>query len=199
MSFSRMTLGIGLLAILVCTIAPVTVKAQTIISNEQLVTSTFVINTSSVIVKCLKPECIAQSQLLSTIPVTCPAAIGGTCTFHIALDSRIDVALPCGGLDCFGTSQAINSYQFLIDGVPPLPGPTDQQGYYVFSKNTYSFTAFPSRQPYPAAIVAIVTNSDSQNHTIDVNLRCTNVQTLTGTGCGLVSDSTQMRVDVFEP
>jgi len=199
MSFRRKTLGIGLLVTLVCTIATVNVQAQTIISNEQLVTSTFVIDTSSVTVKCLKPECSAQSQLLRAIPMTCPAAIGGTCTFHIALDSRIDVALPCGGLDCLGASQGLNSYQFLVDGAPPVPGPTDEQGYYLFSKNAFSDTNRPSRQPYTAMIVATVTNSDSQNHTIDVNLQCTNAQNLTGSGCGLIAHSAQMRVDVFEP
>jgi len=196
MSFSRMTLGIGLVAF-VSAIATLNIQAQTIISNEQLVTSTFVISTSSVTAQCLKAGCSAQSQILSAIPVTCPAAIGATCTFHIALDSRIDVALPCGGSFCSGTSGAVNSYQFLVDGVAPVPGPTDTRGYYVFSKNVNSFSRFPARQPYPATIVATVTNTTSQDHTIDVNFQCADV--LKESGCGLIVNSTQMRVDVFEP
>jgi hypothetical protein len=196
MSFSRMTFQIALIAF-VSAIEAINVQAQTIVSNEQLVTSTFVISTSSVTAQCLKAGCSAQSQMLSAIPVTCPAAIGATCTFHIALDSRIDVALPCGGLVCSGTSGAFNSYQFLVDGTVPSPGLTDPQGYYVFSKNVNSFTRFPSRQPYPATIVATVTNATSQDHTIDVNIKCSDV--LKENGCGLIVNSTQMRVDVFEP
>jgi hypothetical protein len=193
---SRWPLTFGVVGALTF-IATVGVQAQTIISNEKLVTTTFVVDTSSATAKCVKAGCAAQAPILTAIPVNCPAAIGGTCTFHIALDSRIDVALPCLGSDCTGSSGARNSYQFLVDGKPPVPGPTDAQGYYVFAKVVWSVTAFPSRYPFPATIVASVTNISSQDHTIDVNLQCVDVFKFSG--CGLIAASTTMRVDVFEP
>ncbi|HXM21665.1 MAG TPA: hypothetical protein VN948_10420 [Terriglobales bacterium] len=175
----------------------ITMNAQIVISNETPVTTTFVVNKTDAIAKCSKAGCSAKSPMLTSIPVTCPAAIGATCTFHISLNTKVTVHLPCGGLDCLGSSGSVNSYQFLIDGAAPLPGPTGDHGDYIFGKYVASDTLFPSRQSYPASVVATVTNSSSRNHVVDVNLQCVDAQKYYG--CGVVAHWSSMRVDVFEP
>jgi hypothetical protein len=173
----------------------ITTKAQTIISNETLVTTTFVVNKTEAVAKCGKAGCRATAPMLASIPVTCPAATGATCTFHISLDAKVDVQFPCSS-ECSGPGSE-TSFQFLIDGAAPMPGPTDNAGYYIFSKFETSDTGFPSRQSYPASVVATVTNSSSQNHVINVNLKC--FDAYHAFGCGIVARWSTMRVDVFEP
>jgi hypothetical protein len=192
--FTRLT-GCALAAIVL--FAAITMRAQTIISNETLVTSTFVVNKTPVKISCLVAGCSVKAPVLSSIPVTCPAAIGATCTFHIALNTTVTIALPCGGEDCLGTSGPSNTYQFLVDGSAPLPGPTDAQGHYIFSANIETDTLFPSVAQYPAAVIATVTNSNSQDHVIDLSVGCVDKEK--NFGCGLTVNRSSMRVDVFEP
>lgn len=192
----RFPLTAGVLAAAVmCT--TITLKAQTIISNETLVTTTFVINKTDATAKCSKAGCSTKSPMLTSIPVTCPAALGSTCTLHIALDAKVTVHLRCGGFDCLGPSGSVNSYQFLVDGAAPAPGPTDDHGDYIFGRYVASDTDVPSRQSYPASVVATVTNSSTQNHLVDVNLLCTDEQK--DYGCAVTAHWSSMRIDVFEP
>jgi hypothetical protein len=177
-------------------LAAITTNAQNIISNETLVTSTLVVNKTPVKISCLKAGCSVKAPVLTSIPVTCPAAIGATCTFHIALNATVTVALlQCSG--CSGTSIPTNTYQFLVDGSAPSPGPTDAQGNYIFSANIVTDSLFPSVAQYPAIVVATVTNSNSQDHVIDPNVGC--LDEGNDFGCGLTVNRSSMRVDVFEP
>jgi hypothetical protein len=183
------------LAALTLMIETASMKAQTVISNETLVTTTFVVNKTTATAKCDKKGCTAHAPMLKSIPVTCPAPIGQTCTFHIALDARI--ALTTEGSICFGTSGS-NSYQFLVDGAPPTIGPIDPAGNYLFALNV---TACPeglgSSQSFPASVISTVTNTNSNSHTIDLNLVCRD--SIKQGGCEAISHNSTMRVDVFEP
>lgn len=175
-------------------------KAQTIISNETLVTSTFVISQTAVTANCDKGGCTARSPMLQSIPVTCPAATGKTCTLHIELEAKVATSFP-GKASDFGPGPAA-FYQFSVDGAPPTPGPTDAKGNYLFSRSvsTYSVgskSGLFNRQSYPASVVATVTNTSSSNHTIDVNLICQAENK--ETGCVADGGWSTMRVDVFEP
>jgi hypothetical protein len=75
----------GLTLVVLALIAPPTAPAQTIISNEALVSTTFVVNKTSETAKCGKPGCQAITSMFAAIPVLCPAPMGKTCTFHIFL------------------------------------------------------------------------------------------------------------------
>jgi len=178
-------------------LAATTLTAQTIISNETLVTTTLAIDKTQVIATCSTAGCSAKAPLLTSIPVTCPNAIGATCTFHISLDAGIIIALQCGGVNCLGSSGSSNYYQFLVDGVAPVPGPTDTNGNYIFSEFVASDTLFPSAQSYRASVAATVTNTSSQNHTVTINFGCTDKEKFYG--CGLTAHQRVLRVDVFEP
>jgi hypothetical protein len=176
----------------VIAIGAIQTYGQTILSNETLVTTTLVVNKTPIIAKCKGNGCSTEKKYLTSIPVTCPAGRGKTCTFHIALDAKVDIGGPQGG-----TSEGtLGFYRFLIDGVPPTVGPTGPHGGYLFEKDIYTnLENSPAalRLSYPASVV---TSTASGNHTIDVNVGCTD----TGLGgCGLTARWGTMRIDIFEP
>jgi hypothetical protein len=124
--------------------------------------------------------------MFAVIPVTCPAATGQTCTFHISLDAKVSMILGARGF-----------YRFLVDGIPPTIGPTDKDGDYLFMENIPIGQGFPLRQSYPASVVATVTNTSSNSHTIMVSVGCAGGNA--SDGCNTTSHRSTMRVDVFEP
>jgi hypothetical protein len=163
-------------------------KAQTVtISNERLVSTTFVVNRTSSFTACHGKDCTAPLvRMFKAIEVTCPAAIGKTCTLHIALDAKT-------GISPF----ARDMYQFLLDGSAPVPGPTDDDGFYIYAvRDTQTDGGDPQeRQSAPASVVGRVKNLKSKNHKIQVRLTCT----ATTSDCGVAAYRSTMRIDVFEP
>jgi hypothetical protein len=102
----------------------------------------------------------------------------------------------CGGAGTTGF------YQFLVDGVAPSIGPTNEYGDYIFERYVATFgnvnnPQYASRQGYLTSVLAQVTNTDSNNHTIRVGLGCTDANQ--AGGCAVETHWTTMRVDVFEP
>jgi hypothetical protein len=201
---NRLSTTANLLVTLALAFAPIAVKAQTVISNEILVATTFVVNKTAITAKCNAAGCSKQEPMLTSIPVTCPAQLGQTCTFHIVLDAKVEVTFPCDGF-CDGPGAEI-SYQFLVDGSAPNPGPVGANGRYLFSKAVWTASEewrsdfnnlLFERQSYPASVLATVTNTSSVNHTIDVSLICNDK--VKGYGCRATADHSTMRVDVFEP
>jgi hypothetical protein len=132
--------------------------------------------------------------MFANIPVICPAVIGQTCTFHISVIAKTSIQMDCGG--CTGAGP-VGYYQFLVDDAAPTIGPTDEEGNYLFEKNVFTadIPGVNSRQGYPTPVLAAVTNSTTQNHSIAVNFGCTD----TLYGCETTTHWTTMRVDVFEP
>jgi hypothetical protein len=167
---------------------------QTILSNETLVTTNLVVNKTPATVKCKGAGCSAEKKYLTSIPVNCPAANGKTCTFHIALDVKVDT----DAATSFQNFGPLGFYRFLIDAAAPTVGPTDPHGGYIFERNVVtvggSNGVFATRQSYPASVV---TSTPSGNHAIDVYVGCTDWSDLGG--CGLTAHSGTMRIDIFEP
>jgi hypothetical protein len=168
---------------------------QTILSNESLVTTTFVVNKAAATARCGKPGCAAVKSMLESIPVNCPAPTGKTCTFHIALDAKVSMSFQFReGAEGSGP---VGSYVFLIDGAPPTLGPTGAHGNYLFERNVITQSEqnkVPDRQSYPASVI---TSTQSGNHMIDVKIGCTD--DLRDGGCEVTAHWSTLRVDVFEP
>jgi len=180
------------LVALALAVTPAT-TAQTVISNETLVSTALVVNTKEAKAICRTTRCTASTAMFAPINVTCPAAPGKTCTFHISLDAKASVGGFCnrcqpGGADYF---------QFLVDDAVPTIGPTDAQGFYRFAQNIVGFVSNEIRESFPASVVATVTNSSSNNHTLALNIACKS--TLVGSGCQTTAHASTLRVDVFEP
>jgi hypothetical protein len=203
MRFSHLfetTGGLTLVALsLIATPAP----AQTVISNETLVSTTFVVNKTSATAKCGKTGCRAKTPMFNPVQVTCPAANGQTCTLHISLDARTSISFRCGADGCSGSGPA-GFYQFLVDAVAPSIGPTGANGNYLFADNVFTYAddqgnGLVNRQSYPASVLATVTNSGSNSHTIAISLGCSATGPPFNAGCEAVAHWSTMRVDVFEP
>lgn len=189
--------GFALAVVLIVLLSTFETKAQMVMSNEKLSTTTLVVDKNSTIVSCAPPGCNAEAPILTSVPVTCPAAKGGTCTFHILFDAKVTSDIPGCGNGCLGSSGATNFYQFLVDSAAPMPGPTNRYGWYVFGRSVFSEDPSHSQISYPASVVAKVTNFSSQKHLIEVNLGC--VDSLKYRGCKAVARKSTLRVDVFEP
>jgi hypothetical protein len=206
MRFSHLFETTGLTLFALALFAPPAALAQTVIGNETLVSTTFVVNKTSATAKCGKTGCHAQIPMFATIPVTCPSAIGQTCTFHISMDAKISTTFRCDRQGGCAAPGPLGFYQFLVDGVAPNIGPTGPNGDYIFdiSATTVSSNAvgtIETRQSYPASVVASVTNSVSNNHTISVSVGCDDVNGEGNgiNGCAATAHWSAMRVDVFEP
>jgi hypothetical protein len=173
-----------------------TAAAQTIIGNETLVSTTFVVNQQIATARCRKSGCGAKTSMFAPITVTCPAAIGQTCTFHISLDTKTSIVAGCG--DCAGGGPT-GFYQFLVDNAPPTIGPTGKDGSYVFEEDAYTGgePKFASRQSDPASVLGAVTNSSSNSHTIVVGVGC--LDNVNSGGCAAIAHWSTMRIDIFEP
>jgi hypothetical protein len=132
--------------------------------------------------------------MFKPIHVTCPAGFGKTCTLNVALVAKTFV-FPCES-GCTGGNEGM--YQFLIDGKAPVPGPTDDKGFYVFSIYGVGFySPYDTRVSYPASIVGKVTNLRSKDHKIAVSVSCADVTRLSL--CEASAHWSTMRIDVFEP
>ena len=195
--------ALALMALAAATFSPANLHAQTILSNETLVATNYVVSKTTTTAQCNTAGCTASHPMLTAIPVTCPASIGGTCTFHIMLDAKVETSYPChvgSGLCSGGGPQT--RLRFLVDGGVPTPGPTDSQGAYLLGGNGwataegYGETNFV-RASYTASVVATVTNTTSTNHTIDVDLKCSDQNQIGG--CLARALSNTVRVNVFEP
>lgn len=172
--------------------------AQTVISNETLVTTTFVVIKDRKMVKCGRENCRAVTSMLEPIPVTCPGSSGQTCTLHISLDVKVSLATPPGSSIGPGGS---GFYQFLVDNAAPNIGPTGPNGGYLLEANVWTDpNPFAVRQSLSASVLAGVTNTESNSHTIAVNIGCRDLDhKLPYPGCEIASHQGTMRVDVFQP
>ncbi len=127
MKFPRIFENVAALAWLVVSlVATPAVTAQTINSNETLVSTTLIVNTKDAKAICRTTGCPAKTAMFAPINVTCTATAGKSCTFHIFLDAKASFGDFCnlcqgGGADYF---------QFLVDDAPPTIGPTDARGFY---------------------------------------------------------------------
>jgi hypothetical protein len=131
---------------------------------------------------------VAALSLLVT-----PATTAHTCTFHISIETSVSTGYPTNAPCCVPGPTGF--YQFLVDGAAPTIGPTTKKGDYIFEQKPLMDPRIPIRQTYPASVLATVTNSSSNNHSISVKLGCE-----AGIyGCHITAHSTTMRVDVFEP
>jgi hypothetical protein len=183
--------------------ASLTLEAQTLISNEKLVSTTFLVNKQDATAHCGIPGCRTKRPMFSATPVYCPAEIGKTCTFHISLDTKAAMGFKCGySSGCAGPGP-IGFYQFLIDDAVPTIGPTDGDGDYLFEKSLWTFSKNgPPPRPFvrlsfPASVLGSVTNSTSKSHTVNVNVGCSDIGKQGG--CIVTTHWTTMRIDVFEP
>ena len=168
------SLGAGI--VLVMALLPV-LNAQTVISNEKLVSTTLVVTKEPRHAGCDKPDCKARVAMFDPISITCPGTSGQTCTIHILVDAKVAV------------TNFPSFYQFLIDDAAPTIGPTGKNGGYTFRSGSSDY----GRVSVPASVVGTVTNSNSDTHTIAINIGCA-IEL-----CHVDSNASTVRIDIFQP
>jgi hypothetical protein len=195
MRFPHLFETLGGITLVALSLIATPAAAQTVISNETLVSTTFVVNKTSATAECRHTGCRARTSMFAPVPVTCPAASGQTCTFHISLDAKVTTDFyGYEGCCAYGPT---GFYQVLVDGAAPTIGPTSPNGDYIFQENVVTNHYARNRQSVTASLIAGVTNSGANSHTISLSLGCQD--TPRNGGCRATVHWSTMRVDVFEP
>jgi hypothetical protein len=96
--------------------------------------------------------------------VVCPQSAGKTCTLYVHVESQDEVTANDNGL-----------FKFLVDGLPPSPGPTDGTGLFrwVLNHPDSGNIEFEARS---FAVVATETNRiPNQTHSVEVDIACEDI------------------------
>jgi hypothetical protein len=151
------------------------------VGNRTLQRTAFQTNGDSVGASCATSGCEAKAPIFVRT-AQCDGAIGKTCTLYIHVDSQVSVS----NLD-------VGAFKFLVDGVPPTPGPTGDTG--SVGWNGASSSAFYEAHSF--AVVAYVTNKTvNQQHTIEVDVDCFDEG---GDGCVTDAGFATLQATVYTP
>jgi len=135
-----------------------------VISNHTL-TGTFFDVSGGGTAFCTSGNCLSPSFTVFSEKITCPGVGGHHCTFQITIAAKNQV----GSNDLPRNPGENGVYQILVDGVPPVPGPTDSLGYAPIVVGESASPAIGSSY----SVTAEVTNlSPNQVHSIFVGVAC---------------------------
>ena len=161
--------------------------AQVTLLNRTLTNTDFQTQNVAIGASCGVVNCTAVPQpIFPTLNMVCPVAKGKTCTYYIHLESQ----------DHFLSPLDAGLFQFLVDGVPPNPGPTFG-GFFTWDNNDpTSPMAVPQSHSY--AVVAKIKNKRAnQPHAIQVSVSCTDTD---GSGsCTAETLLSNLEVNVYTP
>jgi hypothetical protein len=163
-------------------------NAQTVtLLNRALRRTAFQTNNLSVSASCAAVGCTTSVPIFMPIlAMQCPVAAGATCTIYAHLETHAKLSFLDSG-----------QFRFLIDGVPPIPGPTDAAGLFIWLSNDPD-SGVVSLESHSYAVVAQVTNAvANQLHTIQVHIGCTD-QDASGS-CAATSGFANLEANVYTP
>jgi hypothetical protein len=175
-------------AILSLTVVPKANAGPIVLPNRTLVNTWFETNNVRVTATCPTAGCMSPNvPLFPALPIVCPVAAGGTCTFYIHLETNDLLTISDEGM-----------FQFLVGAVPPNPGPTLPGGYFVWdNRDPNSSIAFPFSHSY--AVTAIVTNTTANEAwPVAVSLSCID-NAGTPAGCKTATLLSNLEVGVYLP
>jgi hypothetical protein len=158
--------------------------AVTALSSRILQRTALLTSNSNISATCSTSGCTAATPVFLKNAV-CPLPAGNTCTLYIHLESQDKVTTNDNGL-----------FKFLVDGLPPNPGPTDGTGLFRWDLNDpdSGLINFEARS---FAVVATVRNSSrGQGHSVEVDIAC---QDQTGDGCSASMGLASLNIAVYTP
>jgi hypothetical protein len=123
------------------------------------------------------------TAVVFTRPISCPVKAGKTCTLYLHVEGQAYVSAKDNGL-----------FRFLIDGLAPVSGPTDKNGY--FSWDAFDANSALSIARSYAVVGKVTNSSDNQLHPIEVDIGC---EDETGDGCTAIMGFASMSTGVFTP
>jgi hypothetical protein len=164
--------------------------APAFLKNRTLVNTYFATNTG-VKAACGPALCTAAPVPLfapAPLPIECPGKVGATCTFYIHLETDDSV-----------TKQDRGFFQFLVGGVPPVPGPLLGGGFFIWDNaDPNSAVAMPFSHSY--AVTAFVTNNAlNQVWPVLVSLSCLDTGLAPPVGCTATNFLANLEVQVYTP
>ena len=168
--------------------APAAAKRKTpsvtSLGNRVLQKTAFMVNTSNVSAICNTSGCLASSPVFSK-SFQCPRPSGQTCTFYIHLESTVN-----------GTSDDNLLFKFLVDGLAPAPGPTDNNGFARWELGDPNSWAIQGQARSFAVVAKVKNSSANQNHAVEVDIAC---EDETGDGCTATMAFASLSTAVYTP
>jgi hypothetical protein len=136
---------------------------------------------------CVGATCTRAKIFDPVLDLVCPGDIGKTCTYDIHLEAQVQVTPRDAGL-----------FQFLVDGVAPVPGPTDSNGFFAWIDNDPDSNVLTHLEVKSYTLVAKVTNAAAnQTHFIEVRIACSDTE---GSGsCRAKSGLSVLEVKIHKP
>lgn len=174
-------------SILFLAIAPPAGAATTTLNKRIIARTSFQTQNATVFASCVGAGCSNSVQIFNPIlSVICPVAAEKTCTIYAHLETQVNL-----------TTNDAGQFRFLIDGAPPLPGPTDGTGLFTWLQND-PFSGVLTWDARSYAVVAIVTNQQAnQIHTIQVNIGCKDADA--NGACAASSGFSSLEANVYTP
>ena len=141
-----------------------------VLTPKETLVGTFSDSRGPASASCTGTDCLSSPTALFAPVVVCPAQAGKSCTYDVQISGQVK------------TTGIINSngqdgvYQFLVDGLIPSGGGTDDSGFFAWQIGGPSFTYGTSYNVHSK----VKNTTLNQSHTVLVNLAC---QDIDGGGC----------------
>jgi hypothetical protein len=139
------------------------------------------------------PNCVNSDP--TELAIICPQPVGGSCVYHVGLEASTFFG------DEITQNTVTGLYRFLIDGVPPNPGPAPNSNGFMewgcvgsttdVGSGCIAPTGFMSR--YVSVVAKVKNTRRNQSHTIEMDAACVGVS-----GCVVVVNRALARIDVFK-
>jgi hypothetical protein len=141
---------------------------------------------------CSSASCSAFAAIYSE-SIVCPVAAGAKCTYQLTIQSQSQAGSNDGNVGEEGV------YQFLVDGVAPIPGPVGPPpcSCYTWSGASRQFS-FAIRGTSYAVTATVKNTTANQAHTIAVNIGCNEVQG-NASGCFANSGFANLSIATYAP
>jgi hypothetical protein len=153
------------------------------VGNRALQRTAFQVNTALVAAQCRTSRCSTTTPLFVRT-AQCDGPIGKTCTLYLHVDSELNI-----------TNSAFGVFKFLVDGTPPIPGPTGTTGLVVWQGQNPSSGGVTETRSF--SVVAYVTNTTTnQQHDIEIDIGCTDT---VGDGCEGDAGVATLQAVVYTP
>ena len=156
----------------------------TFLGNRVLQKTTFMVSTSTVPAICSTSGCLASTPVFSK-SVQCPRPAGQSCTFYLHLESTVN-----------GTALDNELFKFLVNGVAPIPGPTDSNGFARWDLSDPDSGAIQGEARSFAVVAKVRNSSANQSHAIEVDIAC---EDETGDGCSAAMAFASLNIAVYTP
>lgn len=142
---------------------------------------------NTITANCATLNCTAPPRPIFVPPVlnvTCSKPLGQYCDLYIHLETQ----------DTNLTRNDAGLFRFWVDGAPANPGPVDANGFFTWDNNDPD-SRLAAAFAHSYAVVAHVYNQDSQNHTVEVDVSCSD--TSANSACTAATGFSTLEINIY--